>query len=348
MKHQRILALALILSFCLCAFLGCGNTASENGPTPPTGMQNAAPYGAGYYFFVPDSWTVDRRGEISIASLSAYSSVSLSAVSFASEKTVEDYYATSRAENEAKFSEITVLEDGKNATLDNVAAKRYAFSGKYHDGNVYCFMQCIAKKDGRLYVLTYTASEKEYNEYLAGIGEILATFRFDAESTIPAPEKVETTEGSPEGMKQISINDIHDYRFYVPTDWVTDIQTGVVSAYASESDRTSVSLVSAYPPAGIQNVADYFNSMEAERRTLLADYRVLTDADAKDEVSIAGGKGQRFVYEGTNGGVTYRISQVFFVRGAYIYTFTYTARADVYEQHADTVAQILAAFTFEK
>ena len=348
MKYQRIPVLALVLSLCLCAFLGCGNTESENGPTPPTGMQNAAPYGVGYYFFVPESWTVDRRGEISIASLSPYSSVSLSAVGFASEKTVEDYYAESRAENEAKFDEITVLEDGKDATLDNVAAKRYAFSGKYHDGNIYCFMQCIAKKDGRLYVLTYTASEAEYNEYLAGIGEILATFRFDTESTTQAPEKQETTDGAPEGMKQISINEIHDYRFYVPNNWVTDMQTGVVSAYASENDRTSVSLHATYPPTGIQNVADYFASMEPKRKALLSDYRVITDADAKDEVPIAGGKGQRFVYEGTNGGVTYRISQVFFVRGTHIYTFTYTARADIYEQHADTVAKILAAFAFEK
>ncbi|MBQ8859037.1 MAG: hypothetical protein IJ012_04525, partial [Clostridia bacterium] len=321
---------------------------NENGPTPPTGMQNAAPYGVGYYFFVPDGWTVDRRGEISIASLSPYSSVSLSAVSFASDKTVEDYYAESRTENEAKFAEITVLEDGKDTTLDNVAAKRYAFSGKYHDGNIYCFMQCIAKKDGHLYVLTYTASESEYNEYLSGIGEILATFHFDAESTLPAPEKQETTDGAPEGMKQISIDGIHAYRFYVPTDWVTDMQTGVVSAYASETDRTSVSIHATYPPSGIQTVADYFASMEAERRTLLSDYRVLVGADEKDEIPIADGKGQRFVYEGTNGGVTYRISQIFFVRGTYVYTFTYTARAEVYEQHEATVEKILAAFSFEK
>ncbi len=348
MKHHKFLALALALLFCLGGLFGCGDNTAGNGPTPPTGMQNAAPYGVGYYFFVPDSWTVDRRGEISIASLSTYSTVSLSAVSFASEQTVEEYYEASRAENEAKFAEITVLEDGKNATLDNVAAKRYAFSGKYHDGNVYCFMQCIAAKDGHLYVLTYTASESEYNEYLSGIGEILATFRFDAESATPAPEKQETTDGAPEGMKQISLDEIHDYRFYVPTDWVTDMQTGVVSAYASESDRASVSIVAAYPPAGIQTVADYFASMEAERKTLLSDYRVITDADAKDEVSIAGGKGQRFVYEGTNGGVTYRIAQVFFVRGTHIYTFTYTARAEVYDQHADAVEKILSSFSFEK
>ena len=126
------------------------------------------------------------------------------------------------------------------------------------------------------------------------------------------------------------------------------MQTGVVSAYASESDRTSVSLLSAYPPAGIQTVADYFAAMEADRKALLSDYRVLVDADAKDEVAIAGGKGQRFVYEGTNGGVTYRIAQVFFVRGTRLYTFPYTARAEVYEQHEATVEKILAAFSFEK
>lgn len=350
MKNRRIRALALGLALLLCLPLllcGCGTADAGDGSNAPSGMMNAAAPGAGYYLFVPQDWLVDRREGVTVVSVSSYSSVSISLADFASDKSPAEYWAASLSETEARFTEMTITEDGRDAAMGGVAALRYSFSGKYHDGNVYAFTQCIAKKDGRLYVLTYTASETEYETYQSGLNTIIENFKF-TERTDGESGGTPNTNGAPEGMQQISNDAIHEFGFFVPLSWVADMQTGYISAYVAETDRTNVSLVAHYPPSGVSNVAEYFATMEDERQSLLTDYRLLSGGEAGDEVPVAGGKGARYVYEGENGGVTYRISQVFFVRGAYIYTYTYTATADLYEQHLPEAEAILAAITFEK
>ncbi len=47
----------------------------------------------------------------------------------------------------------------------------------------------------------------------------------------------------PKGYKKISEEKI-GYSFYVPTEWISDISTGVTTAYVSETDRSNVSFVS--------------------------------------------------------------------------------------------------------
>ena len=353
-RNIRRLAFCLALLLCLPALLcGCGGVGTgTDGTEAPRGMQNAAPQGAAYYLFVPEDWLVDRRDGITVVSVSSYATASITLADFSSDKTPAEYWDASREETEARFTEITMKEDGKNAAMGGVAALRYAFSGKYHDGNVYSFLQCIAKKDGRLYVLTYTASEAEYDTYLSGANTIIENFRF-AEKAESEAGNAPNTEGAPAGMQQISRDDIHEFRFYAPLSWVADMQTGYVSAYVSAEDRTNVSLVAHYPPSGVADVDAYFATMEDERKSLLSDYTLLSggkneDGTYKDPVAVAGGKGARYVYEGTNGGVTYRVMQVFFVRSAYIYTFTYTATAELYETHLAEAEAVLAAITFEK
>ncbi len=352
--HIRRLAFCLTLFLCLPILLcGCGNsTPVIDGVEPPRGMQNAAPQGAGYYLFVPEGWLVDQRNGITVVSVSSYSTVSITLATFASEKSAREYWDASWGETEARFTEITMKEEGKDAAMGGVAAVRYAFSGKYHDGNVYSFMQCIAKKDGSLYVLTYTASEAEYDSYLSGANTIVENFRFGEKKDAPTGN-TPNTEGAPTGMQQISNDAIHEFRFYVPLSWVADMQTGYVSAYVSAEDRTNVSLFAQYPPSGVADVEDYFATMEDERKSMLSDYKLLSggkneDGTYKDPVAVAGGKGARYVYEGVNGGVAYRVMQVFFVRSAYIYTFTYTATAEGYDAHLSAVENILATITFEK
>ena len=49
---------------------------------------------------------------------------------------------------------------------------------------------------------------------------------------------------------------------------------------------------------------------------------------------------------GTRGGVAYRTMQIFFVRGSYIYVFTYTATEAAFDTHKTEIDSIVANITF--
>ncbi|MBQ8174315.1 MAG: hypothetical protein IJ009_02815 [Clostridia bacterium] len=347
-KNLREAALCLALLLCLSLLLSaCSGEADENGVSVPNGMQNAASSEASYYMFVPTGWIAEPFGENTMVTVSAYSSVSLSLTSFESEKEPAVYWEESRADFERVLTDFRLEEAGEKTTMDGLGALRYRFFGKYEGETEYGFMQCMAKKDGRLYVLTYTASAEEFAEYEKSVDGILSYFKFKS-GGMAESLPIEITEGAPEGMKQISRNDIHEYRFFVPVSWKTARQDGLVSAYVSEQDKTSVSVTGNYPPTGVSSIADYFASMESDRTNMLADYRLISGSETTDEVDVAGLRGARYVYEGKNGGVEYRICQIFFVRGSNIYTLTYTATTADYDTHYAAFESILSALTFER
>ena len=346
-KNTRALAfcLALLLSLplLLCA---CAGGADENGVAVPNGTKNAAASEASYYMFVPTDWLADPYGENTMVTVSTYSSVSLSLTSFESDKTPEAYWEESRADFARTLTDFRA-EEAENASMDGVAAKRFRFFGKYGETE-HGFMQCVCKKDGRLYVLTYTASMDEFAEYEKSVDGVLSYFKFKKSGGAESLP-IETTEGAPEGMKQISRPDIHEYRFFVPADWKTARQDGLVAAYVSDADKTSVSVTGNYPPTGISSIADYFASMEGDRKTMLFDYRLISGGEKEDEVEVGDGlKGALYVYEGKNGGVDYRIAQIFFVRGSNIYTLTYTATVADYDLHYAAFEEIATAMTFKR
>ena len=149
-------------------------------------------------------------------------------------------------------------------------------------------------------------------------------------------------------MHNIAVADYNAYRFYVPTAWTVDMQTGITSAYVSADDRSSVSLSCYYPSnASITSIETYWDALQKSYKALYADYTVVDKPeDGEEPAKIAGLDGARYVFTGTNGGVTYRVMQIFFIRGSYIYTFTYTATDAAYESHLDEVARIAEAIAF--
>lgn len=346
-KNTRVaafcLALLLSLPLLLCA---CSGGADENGIVAPNGTKNAASNEASYYMFVPTDWVAESYGESTMVTVSAYSTVSLSMTSFESDKDALSYWEESRADFARVLTDLRV-EDTESEIMDDTACTRFRFFGKYEGGTEYGFMQCIAKRGTRLYVLTYTASASEFAEYEKSVDGILSYFKFK-EGGSPEDSFEEITEGAPEGMKQISRTDIHEYRFFVPTSWQTLRQDGLVAACVSDTDKTTVSITGNYPPSGVGSIAEYFASMESKRKTMLADYRLISGGEKEDEVDIAGLRGAKYVYEGKNGGVSYRVCQIFFVRGSNIYTLTYTATSDAYDTHAGAFAEIAAALTFSR
>lgn len=350
-RATRIGALLLALAMLL-PLAACGGTPDAAGGIPiPQGMQDATGTGEGYYLFLPDDWRIDHSTGVTIATY-GYARVTFAA--FASEREPAEYWNASRAETEAMFTDFSMDEEAATTLLGSNAALRYKFSGIHYDydGNgekdKYGVTQYISRKNGRLFVLTYMAPyEGDYEQYTTVIELVASSFLFaDDDAATPRPDKPEGNEGqgAPAGMKEISRSDIHDCHFYIPTDWVADLQNGTLSAYVSDSDRTSVSLVKNYPTMA-NTLPEYFENLEKDYKDKLTSYTLLTKEEAHT-ATTAGLDSLRYVFTATYNGVSYRFMQELFVKGSFVYTFTYTATEEAYEGHLAEAEAMLSAISF--
>lgn len=348
---HKALTLCLLLSLLLpaVALTACQNP-TDDGVGVPVGMQNATGNGSGYYFFVPDGWMVDHSTGLTMVSVSLYSSATLSLYITESDLTVEEYFAESRESIESRFTDFAFDAEGEMTTVGGNAALYYTYHGKYYTEKEYKTTQYLTKKDGHIFVITYTAAPTEFDQYAEAVSVIAADFVFTGEQIRPAAEgnpKAGRYDGAPEGWRDISLEGIHDYRLFIPDAWQTDMQSGIVSAYVSASDRSNISLSRHYPPTGVNTISQFFEALQPSYSTLYEDYEILDrHEEGEDPVTIGGREGALYVMRGKHGGVTYRTMQIFFVRGSYIYVFTYTATDANFDTHRATVDDIISKITF--
>ena len=353
---RGLLFAALLLSLTACLLLaGCSTQQQEDGTIPlPQGMKDATDNGQGYYLFLPDDWTVDHSTGVTSAT---YATARITFAAFTSDREPAEYWEASRAETEGMFTDFSMEEEAAATLLGKNAALRYKFSGILHDGNgdgekdKYGVTQYISRKDGRLYVLTYLAPyENDYEQYTAVVEAVVTNFLFTdtQNNSTPTPE-LPKTEGAPEGMKEITDPAIHDFRLFIPVSWVTDLQNGTVSAYVSDDDRTSISLVRNYP-TNANSLPEYFANLDKDYKDKLTDYTLLTTEITEEDKRKATTDeldSLRYEFTATYNGVSYHFFQELFVRGSYVYTFTYTATSELYESHLAEADAMLAAIHFE-
>lgn len=347
---RRTLCVVLLLCLILSMALSACQTAeeSDDGVTTPQGMQDATPAGQDYHLFLPEDWTVNHSSGVTIAT---YATARILFSSFSSNREPAEYWNASREETEGMFTDFKMDEEASETLLGNNAALRYKFSGLLYDGDgdgekdAYGVTQYVSKRNGKMYVLTYMAPlEKAYEQYATVVETAVTNFVFtDDTSSQTAGTTATPTDTS--GTKDIADPAIHDFHLYVPATWITDLQNGTVSAYVSESDRTSISLVKNYP-TNANTLPAYFANLENDYLDKLTDYTLIT----KEQKSTATAEkidSLRYEFSATRGGNTYRFCQELFVKGSYVYTFTYTATEALYEQHIEEAEAILADITFD-
>lgn len=321
----------------------------------PDGYQLVACEGDEFRLFVPtQGWMPNTTGGVTSAffSMTENSSVGVYVARDAGEMTVEEYWEVCHANYKSELDEYSYVGKAEKLVLGGEPAQKYRYSAKITVENVentvietYKFMQVMAKHEGKMYIFIYSAPERYYDSHLVdveGDGEkvgMLGYFKFDepykAENGKQYSDKVEV----PAGMKLIS-TDERAYRFFVPESWVDNSRAKISAAYASESDRSNVSLQMYMTENEAQTLDEYFAECENRYKDVYAAYAL----NSSEDIEMDGVAAKKYIFTVTTGGKEYKQLQAIVKKGAVFYTLTYTAEKEIFESHLADVEKMIESF----
>ncbi len=156
----------------------------------------------------------------------------------------------------------------------------------------------------------------------------------------------------PAGYKKAS-NKNADYTLYVPEGWIVDMSTGVTTARASKSDSSNISfmgfeldksLINSETSEGdteeksmLDKFWDYYS---AEFLKTFPDMKYDENANGKEMVISKKYKAKEYIYTATVTGAEYKFMQIVVIKGETVYLLTYTAKADLFDEHYGTAKKI--------
>ena len=163
----------------------------------------------------------------------------------------------------------------------------------------------------------------------------------------------------PEGMTLASDPDLDGFVFYVPDGYVIDRSTGVLTAFVSDLDPTSMSATVISPAE--ESLSAYWDANRAAIEAI-ADPEttvVYESENAECPVGKAELPGRAWVYAFTRGGVNYKVMQVLVGRGDSpsegVAILTYTGKVDAtvtgtvgYSDHLKDFEISVANFSFRE
>ena len=196
----------------------------------------------------------------------------------------------------------------------------------------------ITESDGNMILLSFYCPEEVYENYLEQFEEIIDVFVIRPLPEVSGDDV--TDKKTPEGMKIASSDDL-EYRFYVPKSWVCSSTSGRSEAYLAVDGRPNVTVTSQSPDTDM-TVEEYFEACEEEYKDRLEGYELIDE----EEIKVDGRSAVSYTYDLTADGETYRIMQTVITRDGLIYSITYTAPIDCFEDHLGDVEDILGAFDF--
>ena len=181
-------------------------------------------------------------------------------------------------------------------------------------------------------------ADASYQAYIEKYGYAYPFEGSDDEKKIPDVDNV------PDGMKLVTGNDVA-YRFFAPNDWQVGNAEAAALVYASEEDRSNVTVMGYVPETEGYSVADYWENTEKYYKDTLRDY---TPTAEPAEETLGGRKATVYEYTYTVGGVTYQCRQAVCVYSYMIVVMTYTALPENYDAHLADVQAMQEALTFRK
>ena len=361
----RLIAVLL----CAVTLLALGSCAKSS-EDAPEGMQLVSCAGADYRLFVPTSWVPNITYGVSGAYRNLDKQSTVSVMSYGVDQYLEQMIANGISAEDAEtqiqwFWETQCLTPVKNRALDKeiihdegsgegivylggAKAKEYRYHGiiqAAERAELY-FMQIVAEKNSRFYVLTFTATPEMYDLYLSEVKEkIVESFKFD-DPYVPlmdAQKKLDNGKNAPTGMKSAFGDDVA-YCFYVPNSWVIDLDQSIYAAYVAE-DKTSVSVTPYLPDVAVMSVKEYFEMSRSMMVNMagVEGFELISDTETAD---LGGRQATVYEYRLHMGGNTYHYRQYIAAYKSMIYCVTYTATEDAFDLHLEELNSIVDAFQF--
>ena len=157
---------------------------------------------------------------------------------------------------------------------------------------------------------------------------------------------------TPEGMKKVESAST-SYTMYVPQSWTVDMSTGVVSAYASLTDRANVSFTGFALEDRTTTLDTFWATYSDDFKTTFGDSMVYFDAEGKEttepfaaKTTLGGIAANKYVYRARVTGEVYKFMQVTCIVAGNVYILTYTAVDSAYDAHIKEVNDSLTNFNF--
>ena len=200
--------------------------------------------------------------------------------------------------------------------------------------------------EGRFYLFTYSSMAETFDRWLDTVDGILENVLFYAYPFDGAADekKLPKVDNIPAGMKLVTDNDVA-YRFFAPESWVVGDAEAAALVYASEEDRSNVTVMGYVPADEGYSVADYWENTEKYYKDALRDYALVSEPRSE---TMGGRKATVYEYTYSLGGVTYKCRQAICVYSYMIVTMTYTALPERYDAHLADVEAMQGAMTFRK
>lgn len=367
-KVISLLLASIIIIGAALSLVACG--AREDGV--PVGMQLA--YGsdsAGYYFYVPEEWTVANQGHIKAAYVSQLDTTSVSFVKTEMPEAIKnpsgteaegyaEYFATECQKMPAERKlEVTLNPtecdfgaEGSRADKAYKAAFRYEYSSGEYVYKMGCMQIYITNGDD-FYIFTYTSSlapysgeQSYYDFHLERIERIITSFKF-----VGAAGEESTSGEYPkkDGYYLISDKTHTKFDFYMPEGYKVDFPTEG-SSFVSISGEGKGNITMAQATYAATGFNTYWQTRIDQLKliaTNVSEPSEMTQIDLGEEYLVAA----YVEYTYTLDGEDYKVYQAIIkesknVLDQHIFVFTYTAPVSIYDANLDEATEILQRVEF--
>ena len=152
----------------------------------------------------------------------------------------------------------------------------------------------------------------------------------------------------PMGMMLASDPELPNYVLMVPNDWTVESTTGTTTAYYRDNLSNHVlatfSATFNSPESADVTANSYFDSFVEEHTQALGEIEDIVSS----ECLLDGKSAMKYTYSTTFGETEYKFWQVICIYDGIIYTLTYSATADCFDNYAEDMSLILTNFYFKK
>lgn len=188
-NFRKIVCVMLSAAMLACALSSCGSGQPND---VPDGYIIASDDVNLYRLYVPSTWTVVLDTGVTSAKAPASASddqANISVVSFNLLKNevgvtdADSYWEYYMTEHEKVFGAPVITEDvtdfyiGTENEGGGYSARKHVFTAEV-GSNTYEFMQVICMHSNWIFIITYTAKPKYFEEHLDNVNKILGVFRF--------------------------------------------------------------------------------------------------------------------------------------------------------------------------